>query len=40
LPKGSKVPEGSAAGDFFSGQGLESNPVLVRSKSYFNIQYF
>jgi len=35
LRKGSKVPEGSAAGDFFSGQGLESNPVLVDALDWF-----
>jgi len=35
LPRGSKVPEGSAAGDFFSGQGLEIAPVLVDALDWF-----
>lgn len=35
LPKGSKVSEGSAAGDFFNGQGLESAPVLVDALDWF-----
>ena len=35
LRNGSKVPEGSAAGDFFCGQGLEDNPVLVDALDWF-----
>lgn len=35
LPKGSKVPQGSAAGDFFMYQRLESNPVLVDALDWF-----
>ena len=35
LQYGSKVPEGSAAGDFFNGQGLEDKPVLVDALDWF-----
>ncbi len=35
LPNGSKVPEGSAAGDFFNGQRLENKPVLVDALDWF-----
>jgi Zn-dependent peptidase ImmA (M78 family) len=35
LRNGSKVPDGSAAGDFFSGQGLEDCPVLVDALDWF-----
>lgn len=35
LRKGSKVPEGSAAGDFFNGQDLENYPVLIDAIDWF-----
>jgi Zn-dependent peptidase ImmA (M78 family) len=35
LPNGSKVPQSTAAGDFFSGQGLEDEPVLVNALDWF-----
>lgn len=35
LPNGSKAPEGSVAGDFFNGQGLEEEPVLVDAIDWF-----
>lgn len=35
LPKGSNAPEGSVAGDFFKGRGLEEEPVLVEAIEWF-----
>lgn len=35
LHNGSKVPEGSAAGDFFKGNGLEDEPVLIDALDWF-----
>jgi len=35
LPKGSKIQNGSAAWDFFNGQGLEEEPVLVEALDWF-----
>lgn len=35
LQNGSKAPNGSVAGDFFNGQGLEEEPVLVEALEWF-----
>lgn len=35
LSKGSNVPDGSAAGDFFKGNELENDPVLVEALEWF-----
>jgi Zn-dependent peptidase ImmA (M78 family) len=35
LPRGTKIPEGSAAADFFQGQDLEEEPVLVDALDWF-----
>ncbi|WP_166967348.1 ImmA/IrrE family metallo-endopeptidase [Yeosuana marina] len=35
LKIGSKAPDGSVAGDFFNGQGLEEAPVLVEALEWF-----
>lgn len=35
LPNGSKAPKGSVAADFFNGQGLEEEPVLIDAIDWF-----
>lgn len=35
LPNGSKAPDGSAARDFFDGQGIEEEPVLIKALDWF-----
>lgn len=35
LPNGSRAPEGSVASDFFNGQDLEEEPVLVEALDWF-----
>ena len=39
LRKGSGVPKGSVAGDFFEGQDLEEEPVLVQALEWFPEDY-
>jgi Zn-dependent peptidase ImmA (M78 family) len=39
LPYGSKVPDGSVAGDFFNGLGLEEEPVLIEAIEWFPEDY-